>query len=364
MMAAVQEVGDKDVFSRFYLRAAEIGVQATLMVVGAGAVFMFFFGRQMGLMSASFGSVLIAGAIGAVIVHRLPWSQLLRAGKAVCIFHIWSSANILLITVAIAVTGGPDSDLFMFYGLSTIFFAAVFPRRDQLALFALTVLSYCVVLSLYGWNAPIESILLKGGFLAGLGFLGTFLAKELREQMTELRYVSLHDPLTGLANRVLFYDRARQALALARRNDKRVGMIIMDLDGFKAVNDSLGHAAGDRLLVQISQRLGGGLLRASDTVARLGGDEFAILLPHLDVREDAIVPAKRILEAMVPAFDIGEQVKVGCSLGVAVFPDDGIEAEDVVKAADVAMYLCKEGGGGYAVAGRETTVPQLRVIYI
>lgn len=359
MMAAVQEVGDRDVFSRFYLRAAQIGVQATLMIVGAGALFMFFFGQKMGLLSASFGAVLIAGAIGAMIVHRLPWAQLLQAGKVVSIFHIWSSANILLITVAIAVTGGPDSNLFMFYGLSTIFFAAVFPPRDQLALFALTVLSYVVVLGIYGWQVPAEALLLKGGFLLGLGFMGSFLAKELREQMTELRYVSLHDPLTGLANRVLFYDRANQAIALARRSEKRVGVIMMDLDGFKAVNDKLGHAAGDRLLIQIAARLSGGLLRESDTVARLGGDEFAIILPSLGYGDDALVPAKRIIDAMRPAFDIGTEVEVGCSLGIAVFPDDGLLAEDVVKASDLAMYGCKDGGGGYAVAGGDLNVIDL-----
>jgi diguanylate cyclase (GGDEF)-like protein len=168
-------------------------------------------------------------------------------------------------------------------------------------------------------------------------------ARAVEEAMHE----ALHDSLTGLPNRSLFLDRLRHALARSERTSTPVGVLFCDLDGFKTVNDSLGHATGDRLLVSVASRLAD-CLRPTDTIARLGGDEFAILLEELRDPGDAARAAKRILEALDTPFELrGREVFLGVSVGIAA----GIgEPETLLRNADLAMYRAKaEGKGRYAV---------------
>jgi diguanylate cyclase (GGDEF)-like protein len=153
-----------------------------------------------------------------------------------------------------------------------------------------------------------------------------------------------HDGLTGLPNRMLFGDRLARALAHARRNELPVAVIVVDLDRFKEVNDSLGHAAGDELLREVAQRMRA-CVRDEDTVARLGGDEFALLLPHLSGIEGAVQVARRVLAALAVPVELGGQpVVVSPSIGISLFPDDGDDADDIVEGADAAMYRAKEQG--------------------
>jgi diguanylate cyclase (GGDEF)-like protein/PAS domain S-box-containing protein len=172
-------------------------------------------------------------------------------------------------------------------------------------------------------------------------FRDVSVARELAAQMV---HTAEHDSLTGLPTRVLFNDRVTQAIALARRHMKRLAILFLDLDGFKHINDSLGHSTGDRLLQSVAARLveSG---RASDTVSRLGGDEFVVLLSEVEHSEDAAIAARRMLEAITRAhqFD-GQEVHVSTSIGVSVYPDDGEDAETLVKNADTAMYQAKENG--------------------
>ena len=154
-----------------------------------------------------------------------------------------------------------------------------------------------------------------------------------------------HDPLTDLPNRMLFTDRLQRAIAHAVRNDLPVGVLYLDLDRFKDVNDTLGHEVGDQLLKVVSRRLVE-CARDEDTVARLAGDEFAVLLPHLADADDVLVVAERILDALgEPTMIGGQRVRNAGSVGVAVFPDDGNTANDLLAAADSAMYRAKEHGG-------------------
>ena len=157
------------------------------------------------------------------------------------------------------------------------------------------------------------------------------------------RHVAFHDALTDLPNRALFVDRAEAALALARREGGRVGVILLDVDRFKNVNDSLGHDAGDELIKRSADRLREAL-RGSDTVARLGGDEFAVLLPGL--RSDETTRAgRKILEAMRQPFLVaGRELRVSASLGLAIGPQDGEDVQTLVKSADTAMYRAKDAG--------------------
>ena len=166
-----------------------------------------------------------------------------------------------------------------------------------------------------------------------------------RKQIEEkLRQLAHFDNLTGLPNRVMLMDRIEQALLQARRNKWLVGVLFLDLNRFKAVNDTLGHAAGDELLRQVAVRLGTAL-RAGDTVGRLGGDEFAVLLPDLGKAETAQMVARKIAEKLNVPFQIqGTEVSIGTSIGIAVSPQDSESPEELLKKADAAMYQDKQAG--------------------
>lgn len=159
-----------------------------------------------------------------------------------------------------------------------------------------------------------------------------------------IQHTANFDLLTDLPNRSLFFDRLGQALALARRDGLSGALLFLDLDHFKEVNDQLGHAAGDALLIAVAQRLRA-QVRESDTVARLGGDEFTIILPSLRDGTDATCVADKIITAIRQPFLIaGREVTVGISIGIALFPEHGNVVELILNAADHAMYLAKKGG--------------------
>jgi diguanylate cyclase (GGDEF)-like protein/PAS domain S-box-containing protein len=166
----------------------------------------------------------------------------------------------------------------------------------------------------------------------------------------QLEHQAFHDPLTKLPNRVLFMDRLDHALARATRRATAIAVIFLDLDDFKVVNDSLGHKAGDQLLVTLGERLRS-CLRAGDTASRLGGDEFTVLLEDIPDSEDAVIVAARIAEQLQDPFDLdGHEVFITTSIGIAIStsPQDG--ADDLLRNADVALYEAKaKGKGGYAL---------------
>jgi diguanylate cyclase (GGDEF)-like protein len=157
------------------------------------------------------------------------------------------------------------------------------------------------------------------------------------------------DPLTGLPNRALLRDRLEQAIKASRRSGETPTLLVMDLDRFHEVNKTLGHNIGDLLLQQVSQRLLTVVMRESDTVARLGGDEFAILLPAAD-GEGGIVIARKLLDALEQTILLdGHELIVGASIGIAVFPEHGDEANSLMRRADTAMYAAKRSNSGFAV---------------
>ncbi len=166
--------------------------------------------------------------------------------------------------------------------------------------------------------------------------------KRADERLTHLAHF---DPLTDLPNRVLFQDRLGHALDHARRRGGRVGLLFIDLDGFKAVNDALGHATGDRLLREVAQRLRS-CVRQCDTVARLSGDEFTVILEGLLVREHVMPIVQNIVEGLAVGYGIdGQEIRVTASVGVSFYPDDGREVNTLMQKADAAMYQAKEAGG-------------------
>ena len=193
--------------------------------------------------------------------------------------------------------------------------------------------------------------------LAGLyGLLFRIVAgasKTLRHQAEVNEHQALHDSLTDLPNRTLFHDRVRQALAAARREHVPAAVMIMDLDRFKEVNDTLGHASGDELLKQVGLRLRR-TLSESDTVARLGGDEFGVLLPKVLDAEAAGAVARKLRTTLEEPFTIhGLALRMEASIGIALFPEHGPDVQGLLQRADVAMYVAKEHPSGCEVYTRE-----------
>ena len=165
-----------------------------------------------------------------------------------------------------------------------------------------------------------------------------------RAMSQQIAHAAEHDFLTGLPNRMLLNDRVNQAIVLARRHTKQVAVLFLDLDGFKHINDSLGHPIGDKLLQSVAKRLVD-CARGSDTVSRQGGDEFVVLLSEVQQAEDAAIAARRMLHAVAEPHSIDQHDRfVTASIGVSIYPEDGPDAETLIKNADTAMYQAKENG--------------------
>ncbi len=172
-------------------------------------------------------------------------------------------------------------------------------------------------------------------------FRDVSVAQAMARQIT---HSAEHDFLTGLPNRMLLNDRIGQAIAAAKRRKRQVAVLFLDLDGFKHINDSLGHPVGDKLLQSIAQRLSDSV-RGADTVSRQGGDEFVVLLADLEQPEDAVTMAARMLRTVAEPHSVDQHdLRVTTSIGVSVYPDDGLDAETLIKNADTAMYQAKEQG--------------------
>ena len=187
--------------------------------------------------------------------------------------------------------------------------------------------------------------------LAELEDLNRDLEKRVQERTIELQALNaeiarqaMHDPLTELPNRTLLVERLKQNIYLAKRKDKHVAFLMLDLNNFKEVNDTLGHPEGDRLLQDVARRLPTAL-RQSDTVGRLGGDEFGIVLPETDSAQ-AIEVARKVLASLEPSFELDDQVlSIGASVGIALFPEHGEDEASLIRYADIAMYEAKNSKG-------------------
>jgi diguanylate cyclase (GGDEF)-like protein len=187
-------------------------------------------------------------------------------------------------------------------------------------------------------------------FAMGLGVVIWLLEEqhaEAKANAAQVEQLALHDPLTGLPNRKLFLDHLNIAIPQARRSRSKLAVLFVDLDRFKLVNDSLGHAIGDKLLQVVASRLRA-VLRESDTVARMGGDEFTVLAPLVQTVEDAIAVARKVRESVKEVIAIdGRELFVTASVGIGIFPDDGGDAVTLLKNADAAMYRAKAQGADF-----------------
>ena len=185
------------------------------------------------------------------------------------------------------------------------------------------------------------------------------LHEETRNHGKMLEALALTDPLTGLANRRLLAERLSMAIVHARRNNSTMAVVYLDLDGFKQINNTMGHDAGDALLKMVAARLTA-TLREEDTVARMGGDEFVILLWHISSPEDASPVMLKVIQAVTQPYDLdGQTVCVTTSAGVGVYPINGEDSDTLLKCADMAMYEAKRAGKNtYRIAGRVSATGQ------
>jgi diguanylate cyclase (GGDEF)-like protein/hemerythrin-like metal-binding protein/PAS domain S-box-containing protein len=203
-----------------------------------------------------------------------------------------------------------------------------------------------------------------GGATAGL-VLTVVDITELRRAEGAFRDLSFRDPLTKLPNRRLLRDRLQAAVARARRDQRKVAAAFIDLDGFKPINDSLGHETGDWLLKAVAQRLTE-CLREYDTAARLGGDEFVVLLPDLTQGDSALRVAERIRGTLATPFVTkdGRQIEISASIGVSLFPDHAESARDLLQASDEAMYEAKKAGGNRVEHSRRQGTPTPAPVHV
>jgi len=195
-------------------------------------------------------------------------------------------------------------------------------------------------------------------------YLAIFSDITLRKQEEqELYELATHDALTGLPNRFFFSERLRHAMARAKRAGHLVGMLYLDLDRFKPVNDALGHKCGDKLLQAVARRLKRSV-REEDTIARLGGDEFAVILEHLSQPRDAAATARKILRALARHFMLeGHKARITASIGITVYPFDGDDVETLLKRADGAMYRAKtERMNDYRFWGNPSSYARAKVV--
>lgn len=170
-------------------------------------------------------------------------------------------------------------------------------------------------------------------------------AIERKRSEERLTYLAQYDHLTGLVNRTLFRDRLIHAMARSKRMQQPIGLMLLDLDRFKAVNDTFGHDMGDELLKVVSERLKT-CVREVDTVARMGGDEFTIILEGASSEQNILVVAKRITESIATPFELkGHQISIGISIGITIYPHDDHPVDELLKHADTAMYRAKQEGG-------------------
>ena len=224
-------------------------------------------------------------------------------------------------------------------------------RNGGLLAAASLSLAYAVIVMFsateLGIERPLMPIALQlASYIAAGALMGAVLPEV---DAIAVNHRAMHDPLTGLANRELLEDRLRSAITVAHRQLRTVSVLLLDLDGFKTVNDTFGHAAGDDVLVEVARRLQA-TLRGSDSASRLGGDEFVVVLPATPL-EGAVETARAICAAISEPMAIGsEEHRVGVSVGIAVYPTHGTDADSVLAAADVAMYEAKRDCCGWGVS--------------
>jgi diguanylate cyclase (GGDEF)-like protein len=307
---------------------------------------------------AAIPALALASLVGDVVVHKPLHKTLFNVGQ----YTISLFATGVLLAALTPVPRAPLASFIgtdlpplllcgaVFYIVNALLVATVIALRNGIGVWGYFSRDFLARSSVAGFAlglAPL--IVIVGEFSVGmlpLVALPLIAIHRNTRQAVINQHQALHDTLTGLPNRALFHDRVLQAIESARRSASQCAVMVMDLDHFKEINDTLGHYHGDRLLQLVGQRLSS-TLRAEDTVARLGGDEFAVLLPAVEGGEHAVDVAHKLLESLSRSFEIDNlSLEVGASVGIACFPAHGADGETLLQRADIAMYVAKSAHAG------------------
>jgi diguanylate cyclase (GGDEF)-like protein len=323
---------------RFRVESIDIGVRLTLLLCAAGILYALYTwdarpGRQLIV------SLLGVAAAVALTVYLLPHEKLVRSRWREGFFFAWGVVNIVLITIVVGADRSPTSPLALLFFVPLVYAALSYPVLPMIGIAAIDFLCYVgaisFVLAGLGLDTAERPKPEYSGFfaftLATIAVLCTWYARHQDARRSELAQISRADPLTGSLNRRGFAERFEAELNAAQRSGQPLGLLSFDLDNFKQINDTRGHAAGDELLIWVVHTLEA-MMRPTDWVGRLGGDEFAVLLPGAS-RGNAEEVADRIRYALTE--------RVGASIGISVFPVDGSEPEELHRRADAELYEVK-----------------------
>jgi diguanylate cyclase (GGDEF)-like protein len=272
----------------------------------------------------------VAASVTTGLVQLVPVDRIVEFGHADAFFLVWSCADLALITALCACDGGADTPLFVLYFLPLAFAALFYPLRLAGPVVALTLSSYLGVAALVG-APPTPMVGFYAAVLAMVGALCAWSAREQELRQDELSRLSRTDALTGALNRRGFDERVDAELAAAQRSGQTLALVVLDLNGFKRVNDTYGHAAGDELLCWVVTQLDE-VVRPADSIGRLGGDEFAVLLPGTDP-----VGAEAIATRMAGVLER----RIAVETGIACYPDQGEDGEALYRVADTHLYEAK-----------------------
>lgn len=323
---------------RFRVESIDIGVRLTLLMCAAGILYAFYTwhdrsGRQL------IASLLGISAALALTIYLLPHEKIVRSRWREPFFVGWAIINIVLITVVVGADHTVTSPLALLFFIPLVYAALSFPLLSMVGIAAVDFLCYIgavsFVLTTFGLHAAERPKPEYSGFfaftLAVIAVLCTWYARAQDQRRRDLARISRADPLTGSLNRRGFAERLEAELNASQRSGQPVGLLQIDLDNFKTINDTRGHAAGDEILIWVVRTLNE-MLRPTDWVGRLGGDEFALLLPGAS-RGNATEVADRVRYALTE--------RIGASIGISVYPIDGSEPEELYHHADAELYAAK-----------------------
>jgi len=302
------------------------------------------------------------GVLGVAFAFSLTLARLIKQRRSgLLVGFVPTLVDGLLCAAMLSLVGGFDSHFY------AVLYAVVVSAGMRLGFASASILSTAITVIDFASRSSQDgaadpAFVIRSGVLFMIVLLTGYLHEESQKSEaaladrlhqsevlnTALEHQALHDLLTRLPNRRLLHERVTQAISAARADDASLALLVIDLDRFKEVNDTFGHQYGDILLQQIGPRLGD-LLERGDTVARLGGDEFAVLLPNADADRAERV-ARTLLRALDRSFSVGESaVDIGGSIGIALAPEHGEDADTLLRRADVAMYVAKRSGSGFAM---------------